>query len=206
MNKQILWTTEIIIWLLIIAGTAFWIHCHFMHNRFGTTKMQIVFEDTDGLIVGSNVRFMGVIVGYVSDIKIQKDKTLVTFVITKKGIKIPKHSVASVEFSGLAASKSLELYAPEDDTTSTDALVSTEPYKIKNYMENQKNIANNIIDMSNNFNDVLKKNNINRIKSILRSKEIFTKTNKALDDINELEDKAIEELRRVGKDKNNENQ
>ena len=63
--------------------------------------------DVDGLIVGSPVRMMGIEVGHVTKIKPIKDEVFVRFIITEKDLKIPQGTVATVEFSGMAGSKSL---------------------------------------------------------------------------------------------------
>ena len=70
--------------------------------------------DVDGLIVGSPVHIMGISVGYVTKTKIiNENEILVRFKITDKSVKIPKATVATVEFNGLGGSKSLELYPPD---------------------------------------------------------------------------------------------
>ena len=70
--------------------------------------------DIDGLIVGSPVNFMGVPVGHVTKLKIvNDDEIFVKFVIKDKSIKLPKGTIANVEFSGLGGSKSIELYPPD---------------------------------------------------------------------------------------------
>ena len=72
--------------------------------------------DVDGMIVGSPVKYMGVQVGYVKNIKILTNNVYVKFVITEKDLKLPKGVIATVEFSGLGGSKSLELYPPKEKT------------------------------------------------------------------------------------------
>lgn len=72
--------------------------------------------DVDGLIVGSPVRTMGVEVGYITKIKPTNNEVFVKFLITDKDITIPQGTKATVEFNGMAASKSLELYVPDENT------------------------------------------------------------------------------------------
>ena len=76
---------------------------------------QIFMPDVDGMIVGSPVKYMGVQIGYIKNIKILTDKVYVRFVITEKNVTLPKGVIANVEFSGLGGSKSLELYPPIDE-------------------------------------------------------------------------------------------
>ena len=72
--------------------------------------------DVDGLIVGSPVRAMGIEIGHVTKIEPMKDEVFVKFIITDKTVTIPQGTSATVEFSGMAGSKSLELYLPDKDT------------------------------------------------------------------------------------------
>ena len=85
-------------------------------------EYNIFMPDVDGLIVGSPVRAMGIEIGHITKIKPIKDEVYIRFIITKKDISIPQGTQATVEFSGMAGSKSLELYLP-DKTTYIDSSV-----------------------------------------------------------------------------------
>ncbi len=107
---------EALIWLIIICillGV-------FTIVKFNKTEADNVYSiflpDVDGLIVGSPVRMMGIEVGNIIKIKPVKDEVFIKFVITNDEIKIPQGTEATVEFSGMAGSKSLELYLPDKDT------------------------------------------------------------------------------------------
>ena len=76
----------------------------------------LVMPDVDGLIVGSPVRMMGIEVGHVTKIKPTNEEVFVKFILTDDSVKIPQGTVATVEFSGMAGSKSLELYLPDKTT------------------------------------------------------------------------------------------
>ena len=76
----------------------------------------IYLPDVDGLIVGSPVRMMGIEVGHITKIKPTNEEVFVKFIIPDKSIVIPQGTVATVEFSGMAGSKSLELYLPDKQT------------------------------------------------------------------------------------------
>ena len=73
-------------------------------------------NDVDGLIVGSPVRMMGIEVGHITKIKPTNEEIYVKFIITDKTVLIPQGTVATVEFNGMAGSKSLELYLPDKNT------------------------------------------------------------------------------------------
>lgn len=91
---------------------------------------QIFLPDVDGLINGSPVKFMGIQIGYVNQIDIVGEDVYVKFIITKQGIRIPNGSAATVEFSGLGGSKSLEIYPPKKKEISyADKLITPLPPK-----------------------------------------------------------------------------
>ena len=107
---------ELLIWLLILL---IFIIIFFFSNvwkKESEYEYNIFMPDVDGLIVGSPVRAMGIEIGYVTKIEPLKDEVLVKFLITDKTVKIPQGTSAIVEFSGLAGSKSLELYLPDKNT------------------------------------------------------------------------------------------
>ena len=80
------------------------------NNNFNS--YQLFLQDVDGIIKGSPVRMMGIVVGYVREVKIINDMVFVDFIMDKKGMTVPKGSLVTVEYSGLGGSKSLEIYAP----------------------------------------------------------------------------------------------
>lgn len=108
---------ELLIWLVAILIVVSLVSLTFMHKSVNDENdYQIFMPDVDGLIVGSSVRMMGVEVGHVVKIKPVKDEVYVKFVITNPDVHIPHGSSVTVEFSGMAASKSLEIYLPDDKT------------------------------------------------------------------------------------------
>lgn len=112
MKRHFVWIGELFVWLLILCVMSGGIMLARYNYRKDFNTYQIFLPDVDGLINGSPVRFMGIQVGYVNQIAIVGDDVYVKFLVTEKNIKIPKSSVATVEFAGLGGSKSLELYPP----------------------------------------------------------------------------------------------
>lgn len=107
---------EVLIWLLIIlffVSVSTLIHTNKMQKDNDYT---IFMNDVDGLIEGSPVRMMGIEVGYITKIKPTNGEVYIKFLITDKNVTIPQGTVATVEFNGMAGSKSLELYLPDKNT------------------------------------------------------------------------------------------
>lgn len=108
---------ELLVWLTIMLLVVAILSVNFIHkSKNDENDYQVFLPDVDGLIVGSPVKMMGVQVGHVVKIKPVKDEVYVKFILTNPNVHIPQGSEMTVEFSGMAASKSLELYLPEKGT------------------------------------------------------------------------------------------
>lgn len=125
---------EFVIWLLIVAVTVFGIKYHHYQTQKQYKSYQIFMEDVDGLIVGSPVKFLGVQIGYVKNIQIISSSVYIKFVITQKGLALPVGSIATVEASGLAGSKALEIYPPIKDNPTDKIIVSKDPTRLGKVM------------------------------------------------------------------------
>lgn len=134
-EKNIFYIThsgEFLIWLVVIL---FFVSLSSLGLIFkeknNTNDYQIFLQDVDGLIVGSPVRMLGIEVGHVTKIKPTKDEVYVKFIITNPDVYVPQGTSVTVEFSGMAGSKSLELYPPEkgDYIDSSTPLMTINPPK-----------------------------------------------------------------------------
>lgn len=114
---------ELLLWLIVvffvvaISSTAF-----IFKQKNEQNDYHIYLQDVDGLIVGSPVRMMGIDVGYVTKIKPTNKEIYVKFILTNPDVYIPQGTQATVEFFGLAGSKSLELYLPTKSTYIDDTV------------------------------------------------------------------------------------
>lgn len=125
---------EFAIWMIIIAVSVFGIKYHYYQTQKQYKSYQIFMEDVDGLIVGSPVKFLGVQIGYVKKIQIISSSVYIKFVITQKGLALPVGSIATVEASGLAGSKALEIYPPAKNTPTDKIIVSKDPTRLGKVM------------------------------------------------------------------------
>lgn len=106
---------ELLIWLLILLAL-FVLGFSWISKKQKSYELHNIFmPDVDGLIVGSPVNLMGVPIGHVTKLQIvNDDEVFVRFVVRDKSVKLPKGTIANIEFSGLAGSKSIELYPPDE--------------------------------------------------------------------------------------------
>lgn len=123
---------ELLIWLIIIM---FFVGLSSMGIIFKEKREKnyhrIFLQDVDGLTVGSPVRMMGVEIGHIKRIRPIKEEVYIKFVITNPDIELPQGTKATVEFSGMAGSRSLELYPPtmSFDKEDSVAVLETLPPK-----------------------------------------------------------------------------
>ena len=79
-------------------------------------RINIAFKDINGMRAGSAVQMMGLRIGQVEDITpvIKEDGSYVNlkFVVTEKGVKIPKASTISIQQSGIIGEQFLEVTPP----------------------------------------------------------------------------------------------
>lgn len=122
---------EFVIWLIIICICVFGYRYHKYKQAKALPTYQIFMPDVYGMIVGSPVKYMGVQVGYIKDIKLLHDTAYVRFVITEEDLSLPKGVIATVEFSGLGGSKSLELYPPDENEHSENLIVIKKPQRLQ---------------------------------------------------------------------------
>ena len=107
---------ELLIWLVIILVIVAFSTITYISKSQKDNDYNIFMNDVDGLIVGSPVRMMGIEVGHVTKIKPTNGEVYIKFIITDNNLTLPQGTIATVEFSGMAGSKSLELYLPDSDT------------------------------------------------------------------------------------------
>lgn len=107
---------ELLAWLIVILVLVGIFSLSYIHReKNDINDYQIFMPDVDGLIVGSPVRIMGIEVGHIVKIKPVHDEVYVKFIITNPNVTVPQGTKATVEFSGMAGSKSLELYLPDNE-------------------------------------------------------------------------------------------
>jgi len=148
-------------------------HTNWGHNK----EYHVVFHDVDGLIVGSPVRLMGVNIGTVQKIQNLYDDVHLTFVIPEKKIKLPPKVVATVQFTGIAGSKSLELLPLMKCQQINCSMMTIEPIRINKAFSIQNSIMESLVGYTKSVSDVLSQNSAKETHNLL--KKTTTEINKA---------------------------
>ncbi len=133
-NIRVYAWAEFIIWLLVAAICILGIRYHHQQSQKQFKHYRIFMSDADGLIVGSPVKFLGIQIGDIRQIKIISSEVYVEFVVTRKDLVLPVGSIATVEFSGLGGSKALEIYPPTDKYPTDKIIAVKEPTRLNKVM------------------------------------------------------------------------
>lgn len=147
MKKKYILLIEIIVWLLILSGSFYFLIYNSAIKENAQNSYYLFFDDVEGLVKGSPVRLMGINIGYIRDIKIFDNKVFVSFLVTKNNVKIPQKAIATIEFYGLGGSTSLELRPDIFSETDEEIITPVESYRIQDFWDGQKLVSNVIIDI-----------------------------------------------------------
>ena len=92
MKKKYIWFFEIVVWLLIISVSTFFVIYNSTIKAKTGNMYYLFFDDVEGLVKGSPVRLMGMNIGYVRDVKIFENKVFVSFLVTEENVTIPNRA------------------------------------------------------------------------------------------------------------------
>lgn len=191
MKKRMIWIVELFIWGLVIFTALFiGIYIHNADVRKHYTYY-VFFNDVDGLIKGSPVKLQGYQVGYVSNISLINDEVFVTFIITDKNFNMPKKMSATVEFTGMGGSKSLDLTALGSTDDNKNIITTIEPRRLQDFYIYGNQIAQNIVFATAGFTEMLDERRYAKLQNLIKhpvflseTQELLDKWNKACSDLN----------------------
>lgn len=181
MKKHLLWILELIIWGLLIFSTIFVSLYVYNSNVRAKHTYYVFFNDVDGLIKGSPVKIQGYQVGYVSNISIVDEDVFITFIITDKNFIMPKNMTATVEFTGMGGSKSLELFVPEEGSNAKNYIKAVEPKRLQDFYVYQTQIAQNIVSMTTDFMNIMTPKNTNTVVNFIKDPTLLEQIHNILD-------------------------
>ncbi len=195
MNKRLLWIIEFIIWGLIIFSTLFVSLYVYNKNVREKHTYYVFFKDVDGLIKGSPVKIQGYQVGYVSDIAIVNDDVFITFIITDNELVMPDNIIATIAFTGMGGSKSLELSVPDKNTKVKNYITTVEPRRLQEFYVYQTQIAQNILTMTTSFMEMFDDRTTRLLKDFIRNPVMLHEARHTLDKVESSENTIINKWR-----------
>ena len=195
MKKHTLWLTEFLVWMLVLFSTLFiCIYTYSVYVKKNYTYYAF-FNDVDGLIKGSPVKMLGYQIGYVSGISlINDDDVFVSFVITDRDINMPDSMVATVEFTGMGGSKSLEL-TPVSSKEKKNIISVTQPRRVQDIYVNQTVIAQNLVLMSAGFMKMANDRTVAALKTFIKNPKELREIDMFIDDVNTQQSSLIKRVK-----------
>lgn len=195
MKKHTLWLTEFLVWMLVLFSTLFiGIYTYSVYVKKNYTYYAF-FNDVDGLIKGSPVKMLGYQIGYVSGISlINDDDVFVSFVITDRDINMPDSMVATVEFTGMGGSKSLEL-TPVSSKEKKNIISVTQPRRVQDIYVNQTVIAQNLVLMSTGFMKMANDRTVAALKTFIKNPKELREIDMFIDDVNTQQSSLIKRVK-----------
>ncbi len=192
MKKHLLWIGELFIWGLLIFSTLFVSLYVYNSNVRKKHTYYVFFKDIDGLIKGSPVKMLGYQVGYVSDISIVNEDVFITFIITDKKLKMPERMSATVEFTGMGGSKSLELSVPDEKTNPKNYITAVEPRRLQDFYVYTNQMANLILGMTSDFMKIMDARRTDLLKNFIKNPSVLHDAHRTLDDVQKSESQFME--------------
>lgn len=198
MKKHRLWLIEFFVWVLILFTTLFiGVYSYSVYVKKNYTYYAF-FNDVDGLIKGSPVKMLGYQIGYVSDISLINDDVFVSFIITDKELKMPESMVATVEFTGMGGSKSLEL-TPANSKDKKNIISVAQPRRVQDLYVNQTVIAQNLVLMSTGFMKMANDRTVAALKTFIKNPKELEYFDTFIEDINRQQNNLIKKVKNYEK-------
>lgn len=206
MKRHLLWIVELFIWFFILAFIAGGIMLAKYNYKKQFNTYQIFLPDVDGMITGSPVRFLGIQIGYVNQIDIVGDDVYVKFVVTDPNVKLPRGTSATVEFSGLGGSKSLELYPPKKSVTRSSMLITPQrPKRIHDSLGLLNDMFNKAIGLTYDVSDFMDQIGLIKQDGQKNVVENEKTANEIINDSNDWLDEAQKQFDKLNGKLNNKN-
>ena len=187
MKKYSIWLTEFVIWGIVIFSAVFISLYFYTKDTKENYTYNVFFNDADGLIKGSPVKIQGYQIGHVSNISLINDEVFITFIITDKDIKMPEKLAATIAFTGMGGSKSLELFVPPEGSKAGNYITTIEPRRIQDFYVYQNQIANNIVSMTAAFMELADEQRVNWLKNFIKDPTMLKYIGTTLDNVQQKE-------------------
>ncbi len=172
---------EVLILLTIAVTGTLAIYSIYYNIAIKPNLYTIRFHDVDSIIKGSPVRFMGIIVGHVRNLKRENDQIACEIVVTKPNTAIPDGSVAKVEYNGLGGSKSIEIMPPKTNDPDIKGIVGVYGLRISDFAEVFGELRAVLICIRQFVETISPENSLGVVKTIAETPDFTENANKNLD-------------------------
>lgn len=158
---------------LVLLIVSFYYIGNKKHLFSKTTTIYAVFHCIDGLRAGNNVRFAGIDIGNVSEVKILNDSTVIVSIQIEEDSKrfICKNAVADVGSDGLMGNKLVNINPGQTAAApieNNDTIQSITPVASDQMIRTLNNTNNNVLDITNDLKNITKRiNESNALWSLL---------------------------------------
>lgn len=164
--------------LFVMIGTIFLIYALYMigskRNLFGSTfKLNAIFHNVNGLMPGNNVRFGGIDVGTVENVKIINDTAIKVTMVIETSLKsfIHKNALATIGTDGLMGNKLVNINSVADNSAivrPNDTIGTIKPIEMDDMLRTLNRTNNNIASITDNLKTITAKvNSRNSLWSLL---------------------------------------
>ena len=190
---------EILIWILVLSLLIGGGYGYFYSKYIKPNLYHIELKDVDGIIEGSPVRFMGIVIGHVRNLNYTPNAIQVEIIVTKKDVKIPSGSIASVEFTGLAGSKSIELYPPENDLSDI-GIIPKESLRLTQMLDSLEYMGKTFTSLKNFVDGLSQKTFLNVFSTVTKASKMVNTAQVRLQETNEYKDEVDRKVQNVIKE------
>lgn len=135
--------TDILLWValatLLSLGWQAWHNSH-PHGEV----LHLSFQDANEISKGAMVRMMGTEIGFVDKVEIQQDRVHLVVRTYPDALPIPSGSVASILFTGLVGSKSIEIIPPNVPRPTrgrAKQILTEDPVRLKDTLNYQMDVT-----------------------------------------------------------------
>lgn len=183
--------TDGMLWvsLLMITGIIIYITIIYPQQAKQQT-IALAFRNANEISRGAQVKMMGSEIGYVDSIRIRHDRVNIIIKTNPGGITVPPGSTFTINFTGLAGAKSIEVIPPDKETSGRENpqghYFIEEPIRLKDAMKYQTDLAEGLKKGAENFADFFgKKQPIEELQHNIRvADREMVHANKTLDNAN----------------------
>jgi phospholipid/cholesterol/gamma-HCH transport system substrate-binding protein len=180
----------------VMLGLIFLIFSLYMigrnRNMFGSTfTLTANFHNTNGLLVGNNVRFSGIDVGTVTRIRIASDTSVLVTMIIDNKVKqyIKKNALATIGTEGLMGNKLINISAQSEKADPVDdgsVIQTLKPIETDYMLRTLNTTNNNIYTISHNLKEITSKlNSSSSLWNLLADSVIALDLKQAVSRLNE---------------------